>query len=124
MFAILHALGMFVADLFKSRSRHPTAEWLARQITEAFPWTSAPAYLVRDSYRVLWTRLHVSGEGDGYPRSTDLSWVAVAEWLCRTLIGTCAASAWIKYSSSARRTCGEFFPPMRRITIKRAPTWH
>jgi hypothetical protein len=28
-------------------TRHPTAEWLARQITEAFPWTSAPAYLVR-----------------------------------------------------------------------------
>jgi hypothetical protein len=26
-------------------TRHPTAEWLARQITEAFPWTSAPAYL-------------------------------------------------------------------------------
>jgi hypothetical protein len=25
----------------------PTAEWLARQITEAFPWTSAPTYLVR-----------------------------------------------------------------------------
>jgi hypothetical protein len=24
-------------------TRHPTAEWLARQITEAFPWTSAPA---------------------------------------------------------------------------------
>lgn len=23
-------------------TRHPTAEWLARQITEAFPWTSAP----------------------------------------------------------------------------------
>ena len=26
-------------------TRHPTAEWLARQITEAFPWTSAPTYL-------------------------------------------------------------------------------
>jgi hypothetical protein len=24
-------------------------EWLARQITEAFPWTSAPTYLVRDN---------------------------------------------------------------------------
>ena len=24
-------------------TRHPTAEWLARQITEAFFWTSAPA---------------------------------------------------------------------------------
>jgi transposase InsO family protein len=30
-------------------TRHPTAEWLARQITEAFPWSSAPAYLVRDN---------------------------------------------------------------------------
>src|SRR5262249_31857081 len=28
-------------------TRHPTAEWLARQITEA--WASAPAYLVRDN---------------------------------------------------------------------------
>ena len=32
-------------------TRHPTAKWLARQITEAFPWTSAPAYLVRDNDR-------------------------------------------------------------------------
>jgi hypothetical protein len=30
-------------------TRHPTAEWLARQITEAFPWASAPASLVRDN---------------------------------------------------------------------------
>ena len=30
-------------------TRHPTAEWLARLITEAFPWASAPAYLVRDN---------------------------------------------------------------------------
>jgi transposase InsO family protein len=32
-------------------TRHPTAEWLARQITDAFPWASAPAYLVRDNDR-------------------------------------------------------------------------
>ena len=32
-------------------TRHPTAEWLARQITEGFPWGSAPAYLVRDNDR-------------------------------------------------------------------------
>jgi transposase InsO family protein len=30
-------------------TRYPTAEWLARQITEAFPWSSAPDYLVRDN---------------------------------------------------------------------------
>jgi transposase InsO family protein len=27
---------------------HPTAEWLARQVTEAFPWDEAPPYLLRD----------------------------------------------------------------------------
>ena len=32
-------------------TRRPTAEWLARQITEAFPWASAPTYLVRDNDR-------------------------------------------------------------------------
>ena len=27
---------------------HPTAEWAARQLREAFPWDSAPRYLLRD----------------------------------------------------------------------------
>ncbi len=27
---------------------NPTAEWIARQITEAFPWNEAPDYLIRD----------------------------------------------------------------------------
>ena len=26
---------------------HPTAEWIARQVTEAFPWAEAPRYLIR-----------------------------------------------------------------------------
>jgi transposase InsO family protein len=30
-------------------TRHPTAEWLAQQIVEAFPWDTAPTYLVRDN---------------------------------------------------------------------------
>jgi len=33
-------------------TRHPTAEWIARQITEAFPWAEAPRYLSRDRDRV------------------------------------------------------------------------
>jgi hypothetical protein len=33
--------------------RNPTAEWLARQITEAFPWDSAAKYLVRDKDRAF-----------------------------------------------------------------------
>jgi transposase InsO family protein len=31
---------------------NPTAEWVARQITEAFPWNEAPRYLIRDRDRV------------------------------------------------------------------------
>ena len=30
----------------------PTAEWIARQITEAFPWDGAPRYLIRDRDRI------------------------------------------------------------------------
>src|ERR1700709_754551 len=30
---------------------HPAAEWVARQITEAFPWNEAPRYLLRDRDR-------------------------------------------------------------------------
>jgi transposase InsO family protein len=32
-------------------TRHPSAEWLAQQIVEAFPWDEAPTYLVRDNDR-------------------------------------------------------------------------
>ena len=31
---------------------HPTAEWIARQITAAFPWNDAPRFLIRDRDRV------------------------------------------------------------------------
>ena len=29
-------------------TQHPTAGWLSRQVTEAFPWDSAPRFLLRD----------------------------------------------------------------------------
>jgi transposase InsO family protein len=31
---------------------HPTAEWIAQQITEAFPWNKTPRYLIRDRDRI------------------------------------------------------------------------
>jgi hypothetical protein len=34
---------------------NPTAEWVARQITEAFPWDEAPHYLIRDRDRIYGT---------------------------------------------------------------------
>src|SRR5215831_13307929 len=33
-------------------TKTPTAEWVARQITEAFPWDGAPGYMIRDRDRI------------------------------------------------------------------------
>src|SRR6476646_10363161 len=35
-----------------SVTTNPTAEWVAHQITEAFPWDEAPRYLIRDRDRI------------------------------------------------------------------------
>jgi hypothetical protein len=38
---------------------YPTAEWIARQVAEAFPWNEVPRYLIRDrdgTYCVAVTR--------------------------------------------------------------------
>ena len=47
---------------------NPTAEWVARQITEAFPWDEAPRYLIRDRDRiygsVVTRRLRTMGSRD------------------------------------------------------------
>src|ERR1700730_17628982 len=34
---------------------NPTAEWVPRQITEAFPWDGAPRYMIRDRDRIYGT---------------------------------------------------------------------
>jgi hypothetical protein len=47
---------------------HPTAEWIARQLTEAFGWDRAPRYLIRDRDRayaeVVTRRLRAQGIRD------------------------------------------------------------
>src|SRR5471032_821428 len=63
---------------------NPTAEWVARQITEAFPWDEAPRYLIRDRDRiyssVVTRRLRAMGIRDRAYRTS----LALAEWLCGT----------------------------------------
>src|SRR5262245_39348681 len=60
---------------------HPTAEWIARQITEAFPWNEAPRYLIRDQDAILRYCCHAPVTSHGYPRQTYCSGLAVAEWV-------------------------------------------
>jgi hypothetical protein len=51
-------------------TRRPTAEWIAQQIAEAFPWNEAPGYLIRD-------RDGIYRFGTG----ADCARVATAEWV-------------------------------------------
>jgi transposase InsO family protein len=56
---------------------HPTAEWIACQVTEAFPWNEAPDYLIRDrdaSYgQVVAKRLAAMGIRD-HPTAPRSPW--------------------------------------------------
>ena len=79
--------------LWFEMTRHPTAEWLARQITEAFPWASAPAYLVRDNDRayghVFTSRVRAMGIRD-QPISPRSPWQnGIAERLIGALRREC-----------------------------------
>src|SRR6202035_1085104 len=60
-----------------SVTTRPTAEWVARQITEAFPWNEAPRYMIRDRDRiygaVVTRRLRAMGIRDK-PIATASPW--------------------------------------------------
>jgi hypothetical protein len=44
---------------------YPTADWVARQITEVFPWNEAPRYMIRDRDRIYnETRTHLALDKD------------------------------------------------------------
>jgi transposase InsO family protein len=88
-------------------TRHPTAEWLARQITEAFPWASAPAYLVRDNDRayghVFTSRVKAMGIRDR-PISPGSPWQnGIAERLIGTVRRECLDRILIFGESHLRR---------------------
>lgn len=54
--------------IWTNATYHPTAEWIANQVSQAFPWETAPQYLVRDrdaSYgKVFKRRLDAMGIRD------------------------------------------------------------
>ena len=62
---------------------HPSAEWIARQLTEAYAWAQAPQYIIRDRDGVygdlLIRRLRAMGIRDR-PIATA---VTMAKWTCR-----------------------------------------
>jgi len=58
-FELLYALVVIRLDrrdlVWVNVTTNPTAEWIARQLTEAFPWDEAPLYVIHDHDRVYGT---------------------------------------------------------------------
>ncbi len=94
---------------------NPTAEWVARQITEAFPWNEAPRYLIRDRDRIYGSvvrrRLRAMGIRDK-PTAPASPW---QNGFVERLIGS-GVNVWTTSLSWARHTCSGFCDRMLATT--------
>src|SRR6516165_5124024 len=91
---------------------YPTAEWIARQITEAFPWNEAPRYLIRDRdgiYGVAVTRrLRAMGIRDK-PIAAGSPWQnSFAERLIGTIRRECVDHIVVRGETHLRRILREY----------------
>jgi hypothetical protein len=86
-FDLLYAYNIVRLDrrelVWISVTTHPTADWVVRQITEAFPWNEAPRYMIRDRDRIygaaVTRRLRAMGI-----RDRPIAPASPSERLCRT----------------------------------------
>src|SRR5712664_1451544 len=86
---------------------NPTAEWVARQITEAFPWDRAPRYMIRDRDRIygaiVTRRLRAMGIRDK-PTAPASPWQNVfAERLIGSIRRECLDHVIIRSEAHLRR---------------------
>jgi transposase InsO family protein len=91
---------------------HPTAEWIAQQITEAFPWNEPPRYLIRDRDGVYGAavthRLRAMGIRDK-PISAGSPWQnCFAERLIGTIRRECLDHMIVFGAAHLRRTLLRF----------------
>jgi transposase InsO family protein len=87
---------------------NPTAEWIARQITEAFPWDQAPRYLLRDRDRsygaIVHRRLQAMGIRD-HPTAPRSPWQnGHVERLIGSIRRECLDHIVVMGEASVRRT--------------------
>jgi transposase InsO family protein len=111
-FNLLHAFVIIRLDrrdlVWINVTTNPTAEWIAHQITEAFPWDEAPRYLIRDRDRVygaiVTRRLRAMGIRDK-PTASASPWQnGVAERLIGSIRRECLDHIIVLGEAHLRRT--------------------
>lgn len=102
---------------------HPTADWIGRQLTDAFPWDEAPDYMIRDRDgcygRAITKRLAAMGIRD-HPIAPRSPW---QNGHAERLIGSIRGNASIIPLSSARAICAGSSQPTPLITTNCERTW-
>jgi transposase InsO family protein len=91
---------------------HPTTEWIAWQVTEAFPWNDVPGYLIRDRDRIygvaVTRRLRAMGIRDK-PIAPGSPWQnSFAERLIGTIRRECVDHIVVLGEAHLRRTLREY----------------
>jgi transposase InsO family protein len=91
---------------------HPTAEWIAQQMTEAFPWPEAPRYLIHDRDGIygaaVTRRLRAMGIRDK-PIAAGSPWQnAYVERLIGTIRGECLDHMIVFGEAHLRRILGKY----------------
>jgi transposase InsO family protein len=107
-------------------TRHPTAEWIARQITEAFPWNEAPRYLIRDRDglfgAIVTRRLRAMGIRDK-PIAPNSPWQnAYAERLIGSIARECVDHVIVLGEAHLRRILGSYARHYNEIRTHRLLT--
>jgi transposase InsO family protein len=103
---------------------HPTAEWVARQITEAFPWNEAPHYMIRDRDRiygaVVTRRLRAMGIRDK-PTASASPWQnGFAERLIGSIRRECLDHIIIRGEAHLRRVLKSYADYYNRFRTHRS----
>jgi transposase InsO family protein len=103
---------------------HPTAEWIAQQVTEAFPWNEAPRYVIRDRDGIygaaVTRRLRAMGIRDK-PIAPGSPWQnGYAERLIGTLRRECLDHMIVFGETHLRRILGKYVAYYNRSRIHRA----
>jgi transposase InsO family protein len=103
--------------LWIGTTAHPNADWIARQLTEAFGWEHAPRYIIRDRDRaygdIVVRRLRAMGIRDR-PTSPRSPW---QNGYCERLIGSADGTALTMLSYLASGIFGIYFDLTQTTTI-------
>ena len=67
---------------------NPTAEWTARQIIQAFPFETAPRFLIRDPDRIFGSEVQHTFEILGIEQLVCAPKSPWQKWYCERVVGT------------------------------------